>query len=161
VEYDIQSSLYSYFHILVPQDYYKLAANMSLRGKQMTVFTVLLSFLWITHCLWFFCWLNLDISSQKWPCNPVLWCLLETLVLMQASKFVEPLCPLKKALAFLYTDFGFYTNIFLRGWLHLPRVLSWGTWLWKVRHPELLMWNQLILKQPLSSRKGKSLISCF
>lgn len=50
MEFDIQSFPYGYFHILVLQDFYNQAANMYLRDKQMTAFTVLLTFSRITYC---------------------------------------------------------------------------------------------------------------
>lgn len=50
MEFDIQSFPYSYFHIVVLHDFYNQAANVYLSGKQMTAFTVLLTFSRITYC---------------------------------------------------------------------------------------------------------------
>lgn len=50
---------------------------------------------------------------------------------------------------------------FLEGRPHSPRVLSRGTWLLELHHPELLRGKQLVIKLPLSPRKAKTLISCF
>lgn len=89
-------------------------------------------------------------------------------ILVQGSLWNIPPCrasslPSEGGFSILHSQTFPFTLLtgFLEGQPHLPRVLSRGTRLLEVHHPELLTGKQLIIKLPLSYRKVKSLISCF